>query len=161
MLAYPVCQEGKSRCNVPPNQCMCLHSGMDETDTHWSRSRSSVQYNLAYTVMTCRWQLYNCNGTPCAILTLPRSEKQRAYNADKDLHHIGTLPHIPCKWRHCGRVCLHSGPLGFRNSFQCSQLDIYNSGYSQCWHNDLHGGIGHLSGCLIREIWRKTILYFL
>lgn len=34
VLTYPVCQEGKSRCNVPPNQCKCLHSGMDETDTH-------------------------------------------------------------------------------------------------------------------------------
>lgn len=78
-----------------------------------------------------------------------------------DSHHTGTLPHIPCRWRHCGRVCLHSGPLGFRNSFQCSQQDIYNSGYSQCWHNDHRGGIVHLSGSLIGKIWEKIVLLLL
>lgn len=59
ILTYRVFQEGRSRCNVPPGQCRCLHSGRDETGTRWSLSRSSVQYSLAYTVMTCRWQLNN------------------------------------------------------------------------------------------------------
>lgn len=77
--------------------------------------------------------------------------EREAQNIDKaiDSHHIGTLPHIPCRWRHCDKVCFHSGPLGFRNSFQCSQQDIYNNGYSQCWHSDHHGDIAHPSGALM------------
>lgn len=75
-----------------------------------------------------------------------------------DSHHTGSLPHIPCRWRHCGRVCFHNGPLGFHNSFQCSQQNIYNNGYFQYLHNDHHGDIVHLSGSLIRKIWKKSTL---
>lgn len=51
-FAYPVCLEGRSRCNVQPDQCNSPHSGTDVTGTHLSLSHSSAQCILAYTKMT-------------------------------------------------------------------------------------------------------------